>query len=635
MGGLVAMWSEAGQVDPGALERATRSLDHRGPDDRQCWIDAARSIGLGHTRLATLDLAGGRQPLVNEDGTIHAVVDGELYDSERLRDRLTARGHQLRTQSDSELLVHLYEEIGPSCVEHLRGEFAFILHDADADLLIAGRDRCGVKPLVYARRGGVLLVASEAKALFAAGVPATWDIDAFLASCIVGGPLEDETMFAGVQRIPAGHLLVARRGRTRLVRYWDLDYPVDGSLAPRSEVEDREALAEALSEAVRLRLRADVAVGCYLGGIDSCTMFGLARRHTTAALPAFTIAFGPTVTAENALAEELAARAGATYTSVPLRVSELVQNLDDVVYAAERPLSNLGCAVLFQLGRAVRDAGFKVVLTGEGSDEIFAGYAHFINDAALAQPGERVPASPGPRPGDAAVALRPAGRRASVRPILKALGACPTWIRGMAASVELLLGVLRPELADRLIRGEPLARLVAGLEVSRRLAGRRPVHRSMYLWAKSMLPGYILSASNDSIQMAHGVECRLPYLDHRLIELSTRLPIDRSIRGGVEKYLLREVARPLVGEAIYRRPKDRVIAPELVAIETTMLDQVHDLLRDPAFLATAFFEPARVVALLDALPAMAPTDRAAHNTALMLAVSVGLMQQRFGISNAV
>ncbi len=241
MCGIVAMFSEGGEVKMPALEAATKALHHRGPDAQRQWLDAARQVGLGHARLSIIDLEGGTQPLSNEDESIHAVVNGELYDFERLRTQLEAQGHQFRTRSDSEVLIHLYEQYGTAMMQHLRGEFAFVLYDARDDLLLAGRDRFGIKPLVYARHHGVLMLASEAKALFAAGVAPRWDEETFSDSMLLAGPLEDRTFFQGVAQLAPGHLLVATRQSTRLVRYWDFDFPRTPAV-----IDDTEAI-----EAVR------------------------------------------------------------------------------------------------------------------------------------------------------------------------------------------------------------------------------------------------------------------------------------------------------------------------------------------------------------------------------------------------
>lgn len=225
MCGIVAFFSPSTPVNPEALRRATATLHHRGPDGQRHWLDGTGSVGLGHARLGIIDLEGGAQPLSNEDESIHAVVNGELYDFERQRAELEALGHHFRTRSDSEVLVHLYEEYGVRCVDHLRGEVAFVLWDARARVLLAGRDRFGIKPLYYADDGKRLVLASEAKALFAAGVPAAWDPESVYQAMGVGGPGQDRSFFAGVRQLPAGHYLVATEQQRNVVRYWDIDFP--------------------------------------------------------------------------------------------------------------------------------------------------------------------------------------------------------------------------------------------------------------------------------------------------------------------------------------------------------------------------------------------------------------------------
>src|SRR5580692_3648241 len=238
MCGIVAFFSASAPVDPDALRRSVHSLHHRGPDGQRQWIDPSGRVGLGHARLSIIDLDGGAQPLSNEDESIHAVVNGELYDFERQRAELEARGHHFRTRSDSEVLIHLYEEYGAHCVDHLRGEVAFVLWDARSQLLLAGRDRFGIKPLYYAEDGDRLVLASEAKALFAASVPAAWDPESFFQAASVGGPAQDRSLFAGVRQLPAGHFLLATARHKNVVRYWDFDFPLAGAGADtRSDAE--------------------------------------------------------------------------------------------------------------------------------------------------------------------------------------------------------------------------------------------------------------------------------------------------------------------------------------------------------------------------------------------------------------
>src|SRR5262245_54819307 len=385
MCGIVAMYSARGPIPADALERATLRLAHRGPDGRRTWLSDGRRVGLGHARLSIIDLATGDQPIASEDGTLRIVVNGEFYDFERTQCDLEGRGHRMRTRSDSEIALHLYEDYGTACLRHLRGEFAFALWDGANDMLFAARDRFGIKPLYYAIHRGTLHLASEIKALLAAGVPARWDRAAFFQANHFLGVPHDRTLFEGIHPVPPGHYLLACGGQVRLIRYWDFDYPpaADGRQVA-SDAEYAERFRHALDEAVRHRLRADVPVGCYLsGGLDSCSVLGLAARHASQPIRAFTLTFDRADYDEGAIAREMAAHAGADFRPIPIRQADLADHFADAAWQAETLFINAHGVAKYLLSRAVRDAGYKVVLTGEGSDEILAGYAHFRRDWLL------------------------------------------------------------------------------------------------------------------------------------------------------------------------------------------------------------------------------------------------------------
>jgi asparagine synthase (glutamine-hydrolysing) len=289
MCGIVAMYSARGPIAAEALERATLRLGHRGPDGQKLWLADDRRAGLGHARLSIIDLATGDQPIASEDDALQIVVNGEFYDFERIQRDLERRGHRLRTRSDSEIALHLYEDVGTACLRELRGEFAFVLWDGPNDTLFAARDRFGIKPLYYTTHRGTLYLASEIKALVAAGVPAQWDRAAFFhANHFLGTPaLQDRTLFEGVYPVPPGHYLLASGGQVRLIRYWDFDYPAaDPARRVGPDAEYAERFRAVLDEAVRIRLRADVPVGCYLsGGLDSCAVLGLAAKQRIRSAP--------------------------------------------------------------------------------------------------------------------------------------------------------------------------------------------------------------------------------------------------------------------------------------------------------------------------------------------------------------
>ncbi len=632
------MFSDRGAVSSRALASAVRALHHRGPDEEGVWIDDAHRVGLGHARLGIIDLAGGRQPLENEDGSIHVVVNGELYDFERVRKDLEARGHVFRTSSDSEIVLHLYEEYGTSCVEHLRGEFAFVLHDSKQGLLFAARDRFGIKPLVYAQLGKTLVVASEAKAIFAAGGAARWDEDTFFQALALGGPLEDRTFFEGVRQLPPGHVLLARGGDVRVVRYWDFDYPLAGEARSTSDEEDIELVRSTVDEAVRLRMRADVEVACYLsGGIDSCAVLGFAARHTSRKVRAFTLAFDRAEYDESALAREMAAHAGAEYTEIPVTQHDFARDFADALFHAERPLNNANSVAKFRLSRAVRDAGVKVVLTGEGSDEIFAGYPHYRRDLFLMEQGARQKLEALER-GNAVSRgiLMPEGDGLSLVAARAALlGFAPTWLEAFATSGHKMLGFLSPSYRARAERRDPVASFVSSLEVTRQLRGRHPVHQAMYMWSKSVLPNFILSVLGDRMEMAHSVEGRLPLLDHVLVERVARIGIDRLIRGEDEKWILRRAAAPVVTDAIVRRRKHPFFAPPASSAPDGPLHELmQDTLRGPALDAIPFFDRRAIVSVLDALPHMDDARRTAVDAPLMVLVSTCLLHERFGMTTA-
>jgi len=306
MCGIVAIFSPGRPVSEEALQRAVARLRHRGPDGEAVWTAPHGRVALGHTRLSIIDLETGAQPIASEDEDLHIAVNGEFYDFERQRGALERAGHRFRTRSDSEIALHLYQDLGTGCAAELRGEFAFVLWDEGAQHLVACRDRYGVKPLFYAEHDGALYVASEMKALFAAGVPARWDAEAVYFGIALRGA--GRTAFEGVRSVPPGHFLIADANGLCLQQYWDLDYPAaaDRAAAPRAEDAVREFRA-VLDEAVRLRLRADVPVACYLsGGLDSCAILGLAARHRGDPIRAFTLRFDHPEYDEGPVAAEMA-----------------------------------------------------------------------------------------------------------------------------------------------------------------------------------------------------------------------------------------------------------------------------------------------------------------------------------------
>jgi len=641
MCGITAVLSRHAPIAPDTIRAGMATLQHRGPDGQRHWMAADRRVALGHTRLSIIDLTTGDQPIANEDESIHIVVNGEFYDFERIREELQGRGHRFRTKSDSEVAVHLYEDYGPECLHHLRGEYAFAIWDARNHCLVAGRDRFGVKPLFYAEHNGDLYLASEAKALFAMGVPARWSAEAVYAGgFILPG---ERTLFRGVHAVPPGHYLRATREGHRAHQYWDVDYPVDGTLPARSDQEYIEGFREVLEASVKTRLRADVPVGCYLsGGIDSCSVLGLASLHHHGPVRAYTLTFDGPQYDESVIAEEMARHAGADYQPIPMRQADLAENFRAAVIQSEIPFINGHTVAKFMLSRAVRESGYKVVLTGEGSDEILAGYPHFRRDmllhhtvgqdpeivkGLLAQLVESNQVSRG--------LLLPEGDADTGAVCTTLLGFVPSWLEAMSGTGARMRGLLRDEFVAPYRKTDVIATLLSSLDVEHRLKGRDAVHTALYLWAKTILPHYILSNLGDRMEMAHSIEGRVPFMDHHVAEYLHRVPVSLKIRGMTEKYILREAAKDVLTTTVYERQKHPFLSPPATLHpEEPLHALMQDTLRGPATADVPFLDQRKIVATLDALgkPGADPGQAVVADQTLTLALSFVFMHEGLGMT---
>ena len=700
MCGVVGIVSAGRRVEVPRLQRALGVLRHRGPDGSGVFVAPDGRAGLGHVRLAVVDPEGGAQPLANEDRSVVAVVNGEIYDAAEMRRALAARGHRFRTRSDSELLLRLYEEHGDACVERARGELAFLLWDARRGRLLAARDRFGVKPLVFAEHDGDVLFASEAKALFAMGVPAAWDEASFLHAAQMQYTLPDRTLFRGVRQVEPGTRVVVERGRLRADRYWDLDYPredprpretgvsrniarspeesPDAGLAPdlrpdggaglpsdvcaragaglASEMHPRvREVRAALDEAVRARLVADVPVCFQLsGGVDSSAVVALAAPHLPSPPACFTVQFDDPAYDEAPIAERTAAHIGAVLHRVDVPRARLLDALPAAVAHGEGLAINGHIAAKYLLSKAIHDAGFKVVLTGEGSDEIFAGYAHLRRDIALERDIDREVANrrahtgePDRRPGldggfdrspggarlhatngASAGLMLPEGESLPLDGVRAALGFVPSWMEAKGTLGHRVGSLLAPDFLRSFEGTSAATTFLASVDVEGQLRGRARVDQSLYLWTKTALAGYILRTLGDGMEMAHAVEGRVPFLDHHLFGVARSLPTSFKIRdGSIEKWALREALRGVVPEEVRARRKHPFLAPPLSLAGTEL---VQDLLRADRFRAP-FFDRAKLTAALDALPSMSDRERVAMDPALMLAASAGILHATYGL----
>jgi asparagine synthase (glutamine-hydrolysing) len=638
--GIAAYFSTRNEVSADVLHRAAKSLVHRGPDNQNVWIDKHAGAGLAHARLSLLDLSrNGDQPLSSANDRLKLVHNGEFYDFERIRKELQGLGHPFRTNTDSEILLPLYEEFGVAALAKLRGEFAFVLWNQKDRKVFAARDRFGIKPLFYAVHNGALHFASEVKALFAMGVPARWDLETvhqFHATWVLP---PHHTLYKNVYQIPAGHFLTASGDFTepRVTPYWDLDYPIESK--PVNAEEEILKLRAKFEEAVRLRMRADVPVACYLsGGLDSCSVLGVASRYAPQPVHAFTLSFqDDALYDESKIAREMAEKAGAVYHEIPIRFDDLAREFGAAVRTAEIPFANTHGIAKFILSRSVRDAGFKAVLTGEGSDEIFGGYVHFRKDVLMGQEGADTDSRLNAL-AQSNMVSRPLmlanGQSPRLLHVRRALGYVPSFFEANAAGSDVSLGLLRNSVQDQFRESDGWRNLLDQFDLPRQLWGRPTLHQSLYLWSRTMLNNYLLTVLGDRMEMAHSIEGRLPFLDHELVEQVVKLPVELKIRPDLtEKYLLREAARPFITDTVYHREKHPFMAPPATTSPKSQLFQfLEEIFRSQSFSNNSFYDPARVNALLDEIPNMNHDSQSKLDGMMTAMASFALIEQELGVS---
>jgi asparagine synthase (glutamine-hydrolysing) len=552
------------------LQRMIGTLRHRGPDGEGAFHGG--DVGLAHVRLSIIDVASGQQPMSNEDGSVWITFNGEVFNYLELREGLIERGHVFKTASDTEVIVHLYEERGADCVRDLNGDFAFAIWDGRRRQMVLARDRAGVRPLFYAERNGAIFFASEIKALLQVpGVSAELDPLALDQIFTFWFPLPPRTPFKGIRELPPAHVLVATSRGTASRPYWRLEFPPAADAAavnPRTERKTAEELRDLLMDATRSRLRADVPIGAYLsGGLDSSITTAAIKRLVPDQLRSFSVAFEDAEFDESAFQKEMVEQLATQHASVLCHRSDIAGSFAKVIYHTERPILRTAPVPLMMLSRLVHEAGIKVVLTGEGADEVFAGYDIF-KEAMVRRFCARQPGSP-----RRLLLLR------RLYPYLPRLQVQSQRYLEAFFSVDLLAT------QDPLYSHLPRFRTTSGVKAfySRDMrasidgydpladlreclppefATWHPLSQSQYLETAHLLPGYILSSQGDRVSMAHAVEGRFPFLDHRVIECAARIPPRLKLNGLREKYILRESMRHLLPAAIVERPKQPYRAPE-------------------------------------------------------------------------
>ncbi len=588
------------------LEQMIHALQHRGPDGYGFFLDGP--VGLAHARLSIIDLEGGDQPIHNEDCTVQVVFNGEIFNFLELREELQGRGHRFYTRSDTEVIVHLYEEYGDDFVLHLIGQFAIALWDARRQRLLLVRDRAGIRPLYYSIVQGRLYFASELKSLFTQpAVRRELDPVALGEVFTFWCPLEPHSLFRDVRALPPGQRMVVEGGNLSIDRYWDWTFP-PGEIDDSRSVEDwAEELRELMIDAVRLRLRSDVPVGAYLsGGLDSSVITSLIHNFTDTALRTFSIGFEDDEFDESGFQQELVRYLDTDHTHVTCTREDIGRIFPKVIWHAESTILRTAPAPLMLLSRHVRESGYKVVLTGEGADEVFGGYDIF-KEAKIRRFCHRDPDSE----------LRPQILR-RLYPYLKYSPASSGGAFGQQFFQQGMEYIDEPFFAHvprwtttrrswKFFSPE-LKAAVSGkvdFESIRALLppdinSWQPLNRDQYVENHTLLSGYLLNSQGDRMAMANSIEGRFPFLDHRVMEFAARIPPRYKIRVLNEKYLLKQSMAGLIPESIRQRNKQPYRAPDSQSFfqNGKAAEWVMDLLSESELRKAGHFNPVAVDKLL-------------------------------------
>ncbi|MEK6749937.1 MAG: asparagine synthase (glutamine-hydrolyzing) [Pseudomonadota bacterium] len=613
MCGIVGIFNHGAHGIPHSrdnIDAMLNEISHRGPDGKGHYIDGP--IALGHARLSIIDLAGGAQPIHNEDKSVWVVFNGEIYNYIELRRALEARGHRFYTRSDTEVLVHLYEDLGNNFVAELVGQFAIALWDSKASKLLLVRDHAGIAPLFYTQIGGRFAFASEIKALLRVhGVDARLNAHGLDQLMTLWAPVSPNTVFENIYEVSPGHLLeIDMSGQVKAYAYWQWRYPAEGDYLAGSERQLAGELRELLIDATRLRLRSDVAVGAYLsGGLDSSVTAALIKKYSDVPLRTFSIGFEDAGLDETAYQQIMIKHLGAEHSHIRCSDADIAREFPSAIWHTESPLLRTAPVPMRMLSRLAREQGYKVVLTGEGADEALGGYDIF-KENKIRQFWAKFPQST---------------RRAS---LLKRLYPYLDLNQGTGrAYLQAFFGIgldnPQQPFFSHLPRWETTGKTKEffsatfkeriKISATKALDGMMPnensrwsaFNRGQFIEAKTLLSGYLLSSQGDRMLMASSVEGRFPFLDHRVIEFANRLPPRLKMKVLNEKYLLKAATQDLLPEAITARHKQPYRAPDAPAFfRGGTPGYVHELLSARSINEYGYFDAAKVKRLVDKVQRM-------------------------------
>ena len=598
----IAKLNKQDTVDGLHVRQMLSMIRHRGPDEFGMYLDTF--VGLGSARLSIIDLATGQQPITNEDESCWIIFNGEIFNYIQLRQQLEKQGHRFTSQSDTEVILHLYEEYGVECLSQLNGQFALAIWDSHKERLFLGRDRMGIRPLFYTQQDGTLIFGSEIKAILAhPNVQAEIDPERLHQIFIVWTTLSPNTAFKNIVELPPAHYLVAQNQSIHVAPYWELDFQGDTSteITPSIISQYVEELRDLLIDATTIRLRADVPVGAYLsGGLDSSIITSIIRHYTSNRLDTFSITFDDPDFDESSFQQQMVDLIGTAHKTTHTTQKAIGDIFPDVIWHTEIPILRTAPAPMYFLSKLVNDNSYKVVMTGEGADEFFGGY-NIFKETMVRRFWARQPDS-------------------EIRPLL--LQKLYPYLASSSRNTAFFQAFFKQNLSDthlnhyshilrwknteRLkrflapdVRDMPIKTIDEQITYPDNFEGYHPLEKAQFLESKIFMSGYLLSSQGDRMGMANSVEGRYPFLDHRVVEFANRLPPTVKLRHLTEKYLLKELGKQWLPADIWTRAKHPYRAPiHKSFFHDQSPDYVESLLSDRQITNTGIFDSQAINQLL-------------------------------------
>lgn len=607
MCGIAGIIQSDGQpVKQAELQNMIDSLNHRGPD--ASGISLSNTVGFAHSRLSIVDLSGGAQPMQTADGMLKITFNGEIYNHIELRAQLSSKGYRFQSHSDTEVILYMYAEYGPDCVQQLNGQWAFAIYDLKQNQVFLSRDRMGIRPLVYTQTPGRFIFASEVKALFSLPeVERRVDLKAMNQLFTFWSPLPPRTFFDGVLELPPAHSMIVKNGQLKIWQYWNLDYSPNEE--NRSLDDWADELRSLLINATQLRLRADVPVGAYLsGGLDSSVTAAIIRNYTNAPLNTFSVAFNDKDYDESHFQQEMIQELGTEHQTVSCSYEDIGRIFPKMIQHTEKPVLRTAPAPMFLLSQLVNKNQFKVVMTGEGADEVFGGYDLF-KENKIRRFWSRQPESK----------IRPLLLK-RLYPYMKNLQAqSPAYLKAFFnirpedinspffshlprwELTSKLKTFFSDDVKQQLVNHDPLAEFSS--QLPEQFSSWPAFCQAQYLETVNLMPGYILSSQGDRMSMGNSVEGRFPFLDYRVVEFASQIPVRFKMNGLNEKYLLKYAMRELIPDRIRNRPKQPYRAPEAHSFidtqkQTARFEYVSRLLSPEKLEENGLFQPVAVKRLV-------------------------------------